>query len=181
MQLVMGTESPALLNDKTRVICDSCLAWFNAHPDHIETLVKILRRQECFSLRLVDWTVTNYSKKHRLSFLFRNVPLDLHDDYHRFLSVFNKKLFDPFARRERITLVLSETEEMVLTTVGQLNFMKWFLERGLDRLVQHHRHEIETDMKGLQRVDKACVASDCPPVETETRHHIHHGHFALTF
>jgi hypothetical protein len=143
--LFIDEKERATLSDKSAIMVDHCLAWFIDHPNDLTVLIRILTRREEFSLRIVDWMVTNYSKYHRLTVLYRDMPLDVHDDYQRYLSVFNKKLFDPFARRQRIRLFHDEGD--VSTTIGQLNFMKWFLERRLDTIVLEHRAEIEADMK----------------------------------
>ena len=146
MTLRVHPDAWKQLNEKTGVIVESCVDWFRERPDKVGTFLRILGRQEGFSLRVVDWMVTNYSKTHRIVRVFRGAPTDSHNDYHRFLNVFNKRYFDPFARRERIPLVVDDAR-VVFTTVGQLNFMKWFLERGLDETARALRQDIEADMK----------------------------------
>ena len=135
-------------NKKARTIALSCLEWFNAHQDKLQTFLRTVRRQEGFSLRIIDWTTTNYSKRHRITIYHRGLPTDLHNDYRRFLGVFTKKYFDPFARRERIKLLVDgEAEAELMTTVGQLNFMRWMLERDVHLAVQQLRPTVELDMR----------------------------------
>jgi hypothetical protein len=134
-------------NKKASTIAASCVDWFNRHPRALETFVRTLRRQENFSLRIIDWTTTNYSKRHRITIFHNGLPIDLHNDYRRHLGVFTKKYFDPFARRERLLIVVHPPDESLSTTVGQLNFMKWMLERDLHLRVQELRKDIELDMR----------------------------------
>lgn len=148
-------------NKKARTIALSCVEWFNAHQDKLHTFLRTVRRQEAFSLRIIDWTTTNYSKRHRITIYHRGLPTDLHNDYRRFLGVFTKKYFDPFARRERIKLLVhggrgggGDDDDppggggaALMTTVGQLNFMRWMLERNVHVAVQQLRATVELDMR----------------------------------
>jgi hypothetical protein len=75
------------------------------------------------------------------------LPIDLHNDYRRYLAVFTKKYFDPFARRERLLLRINPEKETLSTTVGQLNFMRWLLARNVHLKVQELKKVIELDMR----------------------------------
>lgn len=140
-------NSSILENKKAKTIAVSCVEWFNQNQDALWTFFRTIRRQESFSLRIVDWTTTNYSKRHRMTIYHNGLPVDLHNDYRRYLSVFTKKYFDPFARRERITLRLQPDNHSLSTTVGQLNFMRWMLERQVQLKVQELKKVIELDMR----------------------------------
>ena len=62
-------------------------------------------------------------------------------DYKNQLKAYSKKQFDPFCRRERIIINISDLswkifddkddnkckDNELITTVGQLNFFKWFI------------------------------------------------------
>lgn len=66
-------------------------------------------------------------------------------NYKRELNAYSKRLFDPFCRRERIMFQARGMEPFV-TTVGQLNFFRWFIEKQILEHVTEHREEIEKDM-----------------------------------
>lgn len=166
--LCLDEAIPLDLNPKADVMVRSCLDWFNDVTDRQAMLLRILTRREVFSLRIVDWMVTNYSKYHRILILYRGMPLDVHDDYQRHLSVFNKKLFDPFARRQRITIQMGS--QTYLTTVGQLNFLKWFIARDLHLVVTEKKEAIEQDMKQGNKQSMPLRAAL-----------YHHGPFVLDF
>ena len=65
--------------------------------------------------------------------------------YKRELNAYSKRLFDPFCRRERIMFQAQGVEQFV-TTVGQLNFFRWFLEKDILSYIEQNREEIEKDM-----------------------------------
>ena len=106
------------------------------------------------SLRILDWFVTNYSKKYNITY---EVTLNnktknfiVYLDYKSQLKAYSKKQFDPFCRRERILFFDHEGKEIV-TTVGQLNFFRWSLENNILDYILDHFEEIENDMNNSLR------------------------------
>ena len=78
------------------------------------------------SLRVLDWFVTNYSKKTPHVWKVTGASgserlLDVHNEYRSWLRTWKRRHFDPFQRRARIFFFLDGTWHS--TTVGQLNFM----------------------------------------------------------
>ncbi len=179
------------LNKKASTLARCCIDFFNREPDALDTFLRTVKRQESFSLRIVDWAVTNYSRRHRITVHHKGLPVDINHDYRRHLGVFTKKYFDPFARRERIELVLTPANTVLSTTVGQLNFMKWLLERGIHVHIAQLRAEIETDMrdnhgrrKKHPKDDTTTAATAATAKQTkkhEDRFLIYNGPFRLLF
>ena len=163
-----------LNNKKAKTIALSCVEWFNENQEALLTFIRTVRRQEGFSLRVIDWTTTNYSKRHRITIYNDGLPIDLHNDYRRHLAVFTKKYFDPFARRERLLLRLNPDKETLSTTVGQLNFMRWLLARDVHLKVQELKKVIELDMREYDG-----KSSSSTP--TEHRFLVYNGPFRLIF
>lgn len=103
--------------------------FYSSRPD-LTTLIPILRGEGEISLRLIDWFVTNYAKKHHVSYILAGQEFVVYLHYKSQLKAFSKKLFDPFCRRERI-LFQCGTFEPFETTIGQLNFFRWFFEKDI--------------------------------------------------
>ncbi len=103
--------------------------FYSNRPD-LATLIPILRGEGDISLRLIDWFVTNYAKKHHVSYILAGQEFVVYLHYKSQLKAFSKKLFDPFCRRERI-LFQCGTYEPFETTIGQLNFFRWFFEKDI--------------------------------------------------
>ena len=106
------------------------------------------------SLRILDWFVTNYSKKYNITY---EVTLNnktknfiVYLDYKSQLKAYSKKQFDPFCRRERILFFDHDGKEIV-TTVGQLNFFRWSLENNILDYILNNFDEIENDMNNSLR------------------------------
>lgn len=135
---------------KNRVQCkqDQVVSWlqeFYTEPGNLEKLLAILQGTSPISLRLVDYFVTNYSKKMNTSFMLAGKHFLVYFNYKRELNAYSKRLFDPFCRRERIMFQARGTEQFV-TTVGQLNFFRWFIEKEILEHVVENRESIEKDM-----------------------------------
>ncbi len=135
---------------KNRVQCkqDLVITWlqeFYTHPGHIEVLLPILKGESPMSLRLIDYFVTNYSKKNNTSYTFNERQFLVYFQYKRELNAYSKRLFDPFCRRERI-LFQARGHEGFVTTVGQLNFFRWAIEKRILAYIGENREAIEKDM-----------------------------------
>ena len=135
---------------KNRIQCkqDHVVTWlqeFYTVPGHLEKLLPIVTGTSPISLRLVDYFVTNFAKKMNTSFTSGGRHFLVYFHYKRELNAYSKRLFDPFCRRERIMFQARGVEPFV-TTVGQLNFFRWFLEKNILEYVLEHRDTIETDM-----------------------------------
>lgn len=119
-------------------------------PERIETLLlPIITQKDALSLRVLDWLVTNYAKKHNVVYEYEPRPgerllLNVYNEYKAWLRNYRRKNFDPFRRRERITFQTAEGEEE--TTVGQLNFVYWAHTYGVLSYTRSHLRTIEQDM-----------------------------------
>ena len=127
---------------------DHVVSWlqeFYTSPGTIEKLVPIVKGTSPISLRLIDYFVTNYAKKMNTSFTSNGRHFLIYFHYKRELNAYSKRLFDPFCRRERIMFQARGVEPFV-TTVGQLNFFRWFIEKEILEFVLENKETIETDM-----------------------------------
>jgi len=119
---------------------------FYAQRDDIQSLIPILQGNGDLSLRLIDWFVTNYAKKHHVSYLLNQQEFVVYLNYKSQLKAYSKKLFDPFCRRERI-LFQCGTHEPFETTVGQLNFFRWAFEKNILPYMREHLADILREEK----------------------------------
>ena len=147
----LGLERRAVtFKNQKRVLCkqDQVVLWlqeFYTVPGNLEKLLSILQGNSEISLRLVDYFVTNYAKKMNTSFTKENRHFLVYFNYKRELNAYSKRLFDPFCRRERIQFE-ARGQTPFVTTVGQLNFFRWFIEKEIYDFVLANREAIEKDM-----------------------------------
>ena len=156
---------------KNRVQCkqDQVVSWlqeFYTTPGNLEKLLPILQGTSPISLRLVDYFVTNYAKKMNTSFTQTGKHFLVYFNYKRELNAYSKRLFDPFCRRERIMFQARGVEAFV-TTVGQLNFFRWFIEKEILEFVTGEREAIEKDMNSTLKTHYSNTRRSTGPVESE--------------
>ena len=122
---------------------------FYSNIDNLEKMLFIITGKSKISLRIIDWFVTNYSKKY---FTLYNVEKEgeikrfkIYEDYKLKLKAYSKKRFDPFCRWERIEIPYKDGKN-IETTLGQLNFFKWALENNVINYIEENYEEVEKDM-----------------------------------
>jgi hypothetical protein len=145
------------MSEKKKIITSSkqdllmySLTDFFRNQQHLQKMLPIIYGESNISLRILDWFVTNYSKKNNIVIdqvlpNGRNKKFIVYLDYKSQLKAYSKKQFDPFCRRERI-LFLDNNKNGIETTVGQLNFFRWSIENRIIDYVEEHLQEIENDM-----------------------------------
>lgn len=139
------TGEPVLkIASQKDTLMHSLITFFHKR-DHINELLPIIEGQSNISLRILDWFVTNYSKKHGVSYQQGDKRFMVYVSYKAQLKAYQKKNFDPFCRRERIKFIVHGGKE-VITTVGQLNFFRWAIDNKILKYIDEHYDEIEKDM-----------------------------------
>ena len=129
------TQNSLLLNKLTE---------FYNKDDNIEKILPIINGESNISLRLIDWFVTNYSKKYFTLIKNGNKRFKVYIDYKLKLKAYSKKRFDPFCRWDRITIPYKQTSLME-TTIGQLNFFKWVINNNIVEYIEQNFDEINND------------------------------------
>jgi len=140
---------------RNRIQCkqELIVAWlqeFFTNPGQLEAILPILQGNSTISLRLIDWFVTNYAKKHNVNYILNQRQFLVYFHYKRELKAYSKRLFDPFCRRERI-MFQARGHEPFVTTVGQLNFFRWALEKDILTYIKANQENIEKDMNSSMR------------------------------
>lgn len=150
------------------------LAKFYQNKCNIDSILPIVLGQSELSLRLVDWFVTNYSKKHSIIItkLLNNniIHFNVYLSYRSQLKAYSKHQFDPFRRRDRINFYY-EKNQFIETTIGQLNFFKWIVENGIFDYINKHLQVIEQDMIHSQRDN--VKKKDCKKKRNELSRSLH--------
>jgi len=145
------------LSRSDEVLLDSVLGWYNEDSHRVDNFLAIVKRKNGMSLRVIDWLVTNFSKTNSVILETDGIPRDLNRDYQKNLSAYNKRNMDPFARRNKISIIVYGKETRS-STVGQLNFFRWFLKNDIigflqknKSIVENHMKDAESRMKGKHR------------------------------
>ena len=141
------------ISSKKDLLMQSLINFF-AEKINLDQVIPIITGKSKISLRILDWFVTNYSKKNNISYQleinnkYKNFIVYL--DYKSQLKAYSKKQFDPFCRRERISFFDHNNNELI-TTVGQLNFFRWAIENKIINYIIENYEIIENDMNNSLR------------------------------
>tara|TARA_E500000178_G_C17021169_1_gene755699 strand:- start:812 stop:1360 length:549 start_codon:yes stop_codon:yes gene_type:complete len=135
-----------MLNGKQGLLLKPINDFFSKN-NNIDRIIPILNGESQISLRIIDWFVTNYSKKNNVNYYNSNKKsqFNVYLSYKNQLKAFSKKQFDPFCRRERIEYAYNKNNYLT-TTIGQLNFFKWSLENMIIDFIGENLKDIEKDM-----------------------------------
>lgn len=140
------------LNTQNTLLMSNLMDFYNNHGN-LEKMMKIINGESEISLRIVDWFVTNFAKKYYTVYELSqtvgentsNMRFKVYNDYKLKLKAYSKKRFDPFCRWDRISIPYNENQVME-TTIGQLNFFKWAIESKIVDYIKNNRETIENDM-----------------------------------
>lgn len=165
-------QSNTILTGKTLLLLESLM---NYYSRNINILTSIITQKNTLSLRILDWLVTNYSKKYNVIYTInknnKKINFNIYLDYKNQLKAYSKKYFDPFCRNQRIIInikdlswklydinstIIDNNNELV-TTVGQLNFFKWFIENNVLNYAIDNIQLIDKDM--IQTLNKNKINS----------------------
>lgn len=148
---------------------------FYNQPGRLEAILPVLTGSSPASLRLIDWFVTNYSKKFNVSYALDGRQFLVHFHYKRELKAYSKRLFDPFCRRERISFQVRGQPPIEETTVGQLNFFRWAIEKGVINYILENVAAIEADMNTSFREHYSKPAEEKTPTGRRKRKEMSHS------
>jgi hypothetical protein len=141
------------------ILLQSLQEFYN-HERHVTKFLDIIKGNK-ISLRIIDWFVTNYSKKYNIFYDIYETEhgkhtlvsdnnifmkqFNIYNAYKSQLKSYNKKKFDPFCRKIRISYEFT-TNDNIETTVGQLNFFRWAIDNLVIDYIYKHYDLIEEDM-----------------------------------
>lgn len=113
------------------------------------------------SMRLIEHFVGKYCKPNAVRVPIREAqraadgtitvitrPMGVHASYQSHLDMFTKKYFDCCARGDRITYrATSLPGKNIITTLGQLNFIRWLILFGIIKFIRQNLALIRAHMQ----------------------------------
>jgi hypothetical protein len=155
-----AAHSSSLYNTQNDLLLHKVLRFYNENGgENMDLMLSVINGTTNISLRIMDWFVTNYSKKHYTVYDIVGggngagagaggvaKRFKVYVDYKLKLRAYSKKRFDPFCRWDRINVPHKNGSTYIQTTLGQLNFFKWAIENEVLRYIEENYTAIETDM-----------------------------------
>jgi hypothetical protein len=134
--------------EKLHALEKSLADYYAADPAREAALRRILDHEAGFSLREIDWFVTNMAAREPQ--IFRNPKtgriVDVGGDYKDTLRCYHKAAFDSFRRKPT-----SSSSSTAQADVKQRNFFRWALETGVVDHVAENIDAIKEDMAREKR------------------------------
>jgi len=130
------------------------LSRFYSTKANINKIIPLIEQKSDISLRLVDWFVTNYSKKNNTVITRERqgniIHFNVYLSYRNQLKAYSKEKFDPFRRNEHIVFYY-DVDKFIETTHGQLNFFRWIIQNDVLEYIKDNMEVIENDMLITQK------------------------------
>ncbi len=121
-----------------------------------ELLVSIIEGTSMISRRTFEYFVTKYSINHNISYELEEKDIKhnfiVHSSYKDQLKAHKKKYFDPFGRGDRIPFF--SNNDCIITTIGQLNFYRWFFTKKIYDYCLNNYNIIQTELLSNKNVKK---------------------------
>jgi hypothetical protein len=134
---------------------------FYTNSIYIDQIKSIIDQNSVISLRILDWFITNYSKKYKTIINGEIGSIDVYQNYKLQLKSFSKKQFDPFCRKNKILFYYND-DDYIETSCGQLCFFRWCFENNILNYVKTNLSTIEQDMKISLKSKKTKKEEDKP-------------------
>jgi hypothetical protein len=153
------------INTQNNLLLTNLMAFYK-NPEHLSKMIGVINGNTKISLRIVDWFVTNFSKKYYTVYDLNSEQTQkrrfkVYNDYKLKLKAYSKKRFDPFCRWERISIPYNENQT-IETTIGQMNFFKWAIENEIIEYINENYTDIENDMNKRNSTSKNRSSTEIP-------------------
>uniref|UniRef100_A0A6C0EDN0 Uncharacterized protein n=1 Tax=viral metagenome TaxID=1070528 RepID=A0A6C0EDN0_9ZZZZ len=129
---------------------------FYENEENVNLFCSIINSESDISIRLIDHFVTKYAKNHKTCYKIKENNteqiINIYTSYKQQLKAYQKKNFDPFSRGDRIPYFLKNN--CVITTIGQLNFFKWFFSKKIYNYIKNNKNNIEIDMNKKNKMSR---------------------------
>lgn len=114
---------------------------FYSNEDNANTFKSLVHSKDGgISLRSLEHFITNFAKKTNATYKTSDGRIfAVHCSYKSSLDGYSKKLFDPFARAHKFEYTLPTTGEKIVTTVAQLNFIRWVIKNDIIKYLKSHK------------------------------------------
>lgn len=155
------------LKTQTLLLFDCLMLFFN-QENNMQKMTKIINGESSLSLRIIDWFVTNFSKKNDVAYKnpMNDKKFKVYNEYKLKLKAYGKVKFDPFCRWSRI-MIPYDNEHYIETTIGQLNFFKWFIENNLLFYIEENYEKIDADMNLRNSTSKRKKTGEVKPANEQ--------------
>lgn len=146
------TLASIILKDNSDKLKEKLLEYFQIQSN-VDILFSVLQKKATYSLRIIEWFVTNYCKKHLVTYNVNGKSFNVYKKYKDNLKSYTKEKFDPFKRTKQNTAMSSKikiknnkTNETIESSICQMNFFKWMITNNIHKYIDKNIILIKKDM-----------------------------------
>lgn len=138
-------------SDTNLKLKEKLLKYFE-NEDKLIILYNVLKKKSVYSLRVLEWFVTNYCKKHLVVYKVNGTSFNVYKKYKDNLKSYSKERFDPFKRTKPSENLSSKIKlktkagDVFETSICQMNFFKWMITNNIHNYVEKNINLIKQDM-----------------------------------
>ena len=144
--------------EQTNLLLESLKMFFIEHKDYLDEISDIINNKKVYKLATIEYLSTTYSKKHKCSYYLEDGTLVyINDSYKNHLKSHTKRHFDPFKRFKKIDFQYDNIS--LLTSVGQLNFLRWAIKYGVLKYLEENFDAINIEMIKTKEAKQAKKAA----------------------
>jgi hypothetical protein len=134
------------ITEKEKIVAKELVRFYN--KDKIEKIKPIINQEDDISLRLIDWTLTNYAKKYCIKYKLSNGRIiDVHESYKNYMTSYKRNILFDLFRRGKCSKVIYGNNDTLLSGIKQLNSFRFVLEIELIDYIRKNKEKIEADMR----------------------------------
>lgn len=129
---------------------------FYSNKKFFNLISDIINGDDVISRRTIEYFVTCYSLSNRITYQLEErktlINFNVYSSYKDQLKAYKKKYFDPFGRGIRIPFF--SDEKCIITTIGQLNFYRWFFTKKIYDYCLDNYEVIQTSLLSKKKTSK---------------------------
>ena len=145
---------------------------FYDNVENSNKFINIISGKSQISIRLIDHFITKYSKYNKCNYKLNDNQkeniFNVYFDYKSQLKHYQKIHFDPFSRGDRIPFFMGDT--CIITTIGQLNFFRWFISKKIFDYLLNKKDEVFEDMNKKNKNDKKIINKCLKHIKVKNKH-----------
>lgn len=151
------------------ILFKSLEEYYNNNKKNINILNDIIEGTNTISRRTIEYFVTNYSLENVITFDIKHnntkKKINVYTSYKDQLKAHKKRYFDPFGRGIRIPFFIGDT--CLITTIGQLNFYRWFFST---QIYDYCLNNYNTIQNSLLNRKKTCSKKKTTKTQVKSVH-----------
>ena len=136
------------ITEKEKIVSKELARFYD--KEKIEKIKPIINQEHDISLRLIDWTLTNYSKKNCIKYKLSNGRMiDVFESYKNYMTSYKRNILFDLFRRGKCSKVIygNGKDDFIISGIKQLNSFRCVLEIELIEYRDiKNKEKIETDM-----------------------------------